>query len=81
MSPEEKSTHPGITVSLNRNYDDRFTSVVPVVSPVVAGVGRRDRGYRKQSGKQKNQDLFHFCSCNFSLIDLGRDLQFGFPTQ
>jgi hypothetical protein len=55
--------------------------VVPVVSPVVAGVGRRDRGYRKQSGKQKDQDLFHFCSSNFSLMEFSRDFNFGFPTQ
>jgi hypothetical protein len=55
--------------------------VVSVVPPVVAGVGRRDRGYRKQSGKQKDQDLFHFCSSNFSLMEFSRDFNFGFPTQ
>jgi hypothetical protein len=81
MSPDEESTRPGITVALKRNYDDRVASVVPVVSPVVVGVGRRDRGYRKQSGKQQDHDLFHFCSSNFSMMDLSRDFQFGFPAQ
>jgi len=81
MSPEEESTRPGITLSLKRNHDDRLTSVVSVVSPVVVGVGRRDRGYRKQSGKQQDHDLFHFCSSNFSMMDLSRDFQFGFPAQ
>jgi hypothetical protein len=52
-----------------------------VVSPVVVGVGRRDRGYRKQSGKQQDYDLFHFCSSYFSPMDLSRDLQLGFPEQ
>ena len=47
VSPDEVSTRPGITASLKRNYDDRATLVVPVVSPVVVGIGGRDRGYRK----------------------------------
>ena len=81
MSPDEESTRPGITVALKRNYDDRVASVVPVVSPLVVGVGRRDRGYRKQSGKQQDYDLFHFCSSYFSPMDLSRDLQLGFPEQ
>ena len=81
MSPDGESTRPGITESLKRNYDDRLTPVVPVMSPVVASVGRCDRGYRKQSGKQKDHNLFHFCSSNFSLMDLSRDLQLGFPAQ
>jgi hypothetical protein len=50
MSPDEESTRAGITVLLERNYDDRATLVIPVVSPVVVGVGRRDREYREQSG-------------------------------
>jgi hypothetical protein len=81
MSPDEESTHPAVTVSLKGHYDDRPASVVPVVSPVVVGVGRRDREYCKQSGKQQNHDLFHFCSSNFSMMDLCRDLTFEFPTQ
>jgi hypothetical protein len=64
-----------ITASLKRNYDDRATLVVPVVPPMVVGVGRRDREYREQSGEQQNYDLFHFCSRNFSLMDLRWDLQ------
>jgi hypothetical protein len=69
VSPAEESTRAGITVSLKRHYDDRVASVVPVVSPVVVGVGRRDRGYCEQSGQHQNHDLFHFCSCEFSLKD------------
>lgn len=76
MSPDEEATWLA-----GKHYYDRVTLVVPVVSPVVAGVGRRDRGYRKQSGKQKDQDLFHFCSSNFSLMEFSRDFNFGFPTQ
>jgi len=45
MSPDEESARSGITVSLNRYYDDRAAPVVSVVSPVVVGVGRRDREY------------------------------------
>jgi hypothetical protein len=41
------------------------------VSPVVAGVGGRGRGYGEESGKQENQDFLHFCSSNCSLMDLG----------
>ncbi|MGO9937097.1 MAG: hypothetical protein ACLPH3_05445 [Terracidiphilus sp.] len=45
MSPDEKSTW----LAWN-HYDDWVTPVVSVVSPVVVGVGRRDREYREQSG-------------------------------
>jgi hypothetical protein len=45
MSPEEKSTW----LAWNHYYD-RVAPVVSVVSPVVVGVGRRDREYREQSG-------------------------------
>ena len=68
-------------MSLQRHYDDRLTSVVSMVSPVVVGVGRRDREYRKQSGKHQNYDLFHFCSSNFLVMDLSCDLRLGFPMQ
>lgn len=50
MSPDEESTRPAITAALKRHYDDRASVVVSVVSPVVVGVGRRDREYREQSG-------------------------------
>jgi hypothetical protein len=70
-----------ITASLKRNYDYWATLVVPVMSPMVVGVGRRDSEYREQSGEQQNYDLFHFCSSNFSLMGLGWDLQLGSPTQ
>jgi hypothetical protein len=81
MSPDEESTRPGITVSLKRYYDDGAPPVVSVVSPVVVGVGRRDREYCKQSGKHQDHDLFHFCSSSISMIDLSRDLQLGNSTQ
>jgi hypothetical protein len=51
MTPDEESTRTGITVALKRYYDDRAAPMVSVVSPVVVGVGRRDREYCKQSGK------------------------------
>jgi hypothetical protein len=34
---------------LQRDHDDRLTSVVPVVSPVVVGERRSGRGYREHS--------------------------------
>jgi len=69
-----------ITASLKRNYDDRATLVVSVMSPVVVSVGRRDREHREQSGEYQNYDLFHFCSSNFSLMDLGWDFELsGLP--
>ena len=77
MSPDQEATW----LAWNHNYDRVTTPVVSVVSTVVAGVGRRDRGYREQSGKQQDQDLSHFCSCNFSLMQFSRDFNFGFPTQ
>jgi hypothetical protein len=80
MSPYEESTRPEITLSLQRHYDDRLTTVVPMVSPVVVGVGRGDRKYPKQSGKHQDHDLFHFCSSNFSLLDSSCDFNLEFPT-
>jgi hypothetical protein len=80
MSPGEESARPEITVLLIPHYDDRLPAVVPVVPPVVVGAGRRYREYRKQSGKRQNHDFFHFCSSNFSLMEISEDFSFGFPT-
>lgn len=63
------------------NHDNRVTSVVPVVSPVVVGVCRGDGRYCDQRGKKENQDLFHFCSSNSALTELSRDFHSGFPFQ
>ena len=62
-------------------HDDRVTSVVSVVSPVVVGVCRGDGRYCDQCGKKENQDLFHFCSSNSALTELSRDFHSGFPFQ
>ena len=62
MSPDEEATW-----LVWKYHYDRVTSVVSVVSPVVARIRRHDRRYCKQRGKKENQDLLRFCSSNSSL--------------
>jgi hypothetical protein len=63
---------------LEPNYDG-LTSVVSVVSTVVAGERRRGCGYRQECDKQVHHDLLHFCSSNSSQMGFMRGLQFGIP--
>jgi hypothetical protein len=57
---EKGKDRPAGRLTRNPDHDNGLTSVVSIMSPVMAG-GRR-RGRERQDKQQHNEYLFHFCS-------------------